>query len=90
MDLVGELGGPAKTAAFRDASVFVYTYARDYIEAGAAVFGESLRAGTPVAALAWRAGTCADAALCADTGRVALVDPTAPDLYAAAQLAEAD
>lgn len=48
---IGELGGPAKTAAIRSAAVFVYTYARPYVEAGAAVFGESLRAGTPMAAL---------------------------------------
>ncbi|QIY94498.2 glycosyltransferase [Streptomyces sp. S1D4-11] len=44
VEWVGEVGGPAKTAAFREGSVFVYTYARDYVEAGAAVFGESLRA----------------------------------------------
>ncbi|MFG2648953.1 glycosyltransferase [Streptomyces sp. NPDC048436] len=50
VEWVGEVGGAAKTAAFRDASVFVYTYARTYVEAGAAVFGESLRAGTPIPA----------------------------------------
>ncbi|MEW1612441.1 MULTISPECIES: glycosyltransferase [unclassified Streptomyces] len=76
---VGELGGPAKTAAIRDASVFVYTYARAYVEAGAAVFGESLRAGTPMAALTWREGTCAQAALCDQTGVVAVADPVVDD-----------
>ncbi|WP_280431714.1 glycosyltransferase [Nocardia brasiliensis] len=85
----GELGGPAKTAAFHDGAVFVYTCARDYVEAGAAVFGEALRAGTPVAALAWRAGTCAEAALCAESGRIARVEPDASDECAAAALATA-
>lgn len=89
VDFVGELGGREKTLAFGDAAAFVYTYARDYIEAGAAVFGESLRAGTPVAALAWRQGTCADAALCAETGSVAHVDPRDDDTTVAQRLAEA-
>lgn len=86
---VGELGGPAKTAAIRDASVFVYTYARAYVEAGAAVFGESLRAGTPMAALTWREGTCAQAALCDQTGVVAVADPVVDDETAAELLARA-
>ncbi|MQS05713.1 glycosyltransferase family 4 protein [Streptomyces alkaliphilus] len=86
---VGELGGPAKTAAIRDASVFVYTYARAYVEAGAAVFGESLRAGTPMAALTWREGTCAQAALCDQTGVVAVADPAVDDETAAELLARA-
>ena len=81
----GELGGPAKTAAIRDASVFVYTYARTYVEAGAAVFGESLRAGTPMAALTWRERTCAEAALCDQTGVITVADPDEDD-EAAAQL----
>ncbi|WP_432157951.1 glycosyltransferase [Streptomyces sp. bgisy153] len=89
VEWVGELGGPAKTAAIRDASVFVYTYARNYVEAGAAVFGESLRAGTPIAALVWREGTCAEAALCGDTGVVAVVSPEEDDETAARRLAEA-
>ncbi|MFD7813702.1 glycosyltransferase [Streptomyces sp. NPDC059785] len=89
VEWVGEVGGPAKTAAFRDASVFVYTYGRTYVEAGAAVFGESLRAGTPVAALAWRKGTCAEAALCDRTGAVTVVDPGQDDEAAARSLAEA-
>lgn len=85
----GELGGRAKTAAIRAASVFVYTCARTYVEAGAAVFGESLRAGTPMAALTWRDGTCAAAALCDRTGALAVVDPAAGDETAAVHLAEA-
>ncbi|MGW0821444.1 glycosyltransferase [Streptomyces sp. NPDC002845] len=85
----GELGGPAKTAVIRDASVFVYTYARTYVEAGAAVFGESVRAGTPMAALTWRDGTCAQAALCDRTGVTAVVPPEADDETAARALAEA-
>ncbi|MGW0992000.1 glycosyltransferase [Streptomyces sp. NPDC002523] len=89
VEWAGELGGPAKTAAIRDASVFVYTYARNYVEAGAAVFGESLRAGTPIAALAWREGTCAEAALCGETGVIAVVSPEADDETAARRLAEA-
>jgi glycosyltransferase involved in cell wall biosynthesis len=89
VEMVGELGGPAKMAALREARVFVYTAARDYLEAGAAVFGESLRAGTPVAALAWRPGTCAEAALCADTGVLADIDPATDDDQAAKALAEA-
>jgi glycosyltransferase involved in cell wall biosynthesis len=85
----GELGGTAKTAAFREASTFVYTYARDYVEAGAAVFGEALRAGTPVAALAWREGTCAEAALCPVTGATTILSPEEDDEAAAQALADA-
>jgi glycosyltransferase involved in cell wall biosynthesis len=83
----GELGGPAKTAAIRDASVFVYTYARTYVEAGAAVFGESLRTGTPMAALTWREGTCAEAALSERTGVITVADPDEDDETAAELLA---
>ncbi|MFF4114808.1 glycosyltransferase [Streptomyces sp. NPDC001714] len=86
---VGELGGRAKTAAISNASVFVYTYERTYVEAGAAVFGESLRAGTPIAALTWREGTCAQAALCDRTGVTAIVSPDADDETASVALAEA-
>jgi glycosyltransferase involved in cell wall biosynthesis len=89
VELVGELGGPAKTAAFREGKVLVYACARDYVEAAGAIFGEALRAGTPVAALAWRSGTSAEAALCDESGRVAFVDPPASDEAAAAALAEA-
>lgn len=85
----GELGGAAKTAAFHSAAAFVYTYARDYVEAGAAVFGEALRAGTPVAALTWRDGTCAEAALCSATGRVTTLPRDTDDEAAARALAEA-
>lgn len=89
VEMVGELGGAAKIAALQAGAVFVYTYARTYIEAGAAVFGEALRAGTPVAALAWRTGTCAEAATCDRTGVVAVADPAEDDEEAARQLAEA-
>ncbi|WP_405921666.1 glycosyltransferase [Streptomyces sp. NBC_00122] len=89
VEWVGELGGPAKTAALRHASVFVYTYARTYVEAGAAVFGESLRAGTPMAALTWRTGTCAEAALCDQTGALTVANPDADDEQAAHLLARA-
>ncbi|MFC9693293.1 hypothetical protein ACFTSF_32390 [Kribbella sp. NPDC056951] len=89
VDLTGELGGPAKIAALQAGSVFVYTYARTYVEAGAAVFGETLRAGTPVAALTWRGGTCAAAATCDQTGVVAVADPTEDDEAASRRLAEA-
>ncbi|MFF4086353.1 glycosyltransferase [Streptomyces nigra] len=89
VEWVGEVGGPAKTAAYRDAAVFVYTYACDYVEAGAAVFGESLRAGTPVAALTWRKGTCAEAALCDRTGAVTVADTAEDDETAAQALATA-
>ena len=85
----GELGGTAKTAAFHRAGTFVYTYARDYVEAGAAVFGEALRAGTPVAALTWRDGTCAEAALCPMTGATAVLSPEEDDETAARALADA-
>jgi len=53
------------------------------------LFGEALRAGTPVAALAWRRGTCAEAALCGGTGAVAIPHPEASDDEAASALAEA-
>lgn len=89
VELVGEVGGAAKTAEFHRGQVFVYTCSRDYVEAGAAVFGEALRAGTPVAALAWRGGTCSEAALCAETGCVALVDPLDSDDGAATAVAAA-
>lgn len=89
VEWTGELGGPAKTAALRDAAAFVYTYARPYVEAGAAVFGESLRAGTPVAALTWRRGTCAEAALCERTGTVCVVPSEDDNETASRALAEA-
>lgn len=87
--LVGEVGGPAKATLLAAAGTLVYTCARDYIEAGAASFGEAMRAGTPVAALTWRRGTCAQAALCDQTGSVALVDAQADDGIAAEALADA-
>jgi glycosyltransferase involved in cell wall biosynthesis len=89
VELVGEVGGAAKTAEFHRGRVLVYTCARTYVEAGAAVFGEALRAGTPIAALVWRTGTCAEAALCAETGTIAVVDPTESDQVAVAALASA-
>jgi glycosyltransferase involved in cell wall biosynthesis len=89
VEWAGELGGQMKTAAFHGAATFVYTYARNYVEAGAAVFGEALRAGTPVAALSWRKGTCAEAALCGRTGATALISPEDDDETAAQALAEA-
>ena len=89
VEWVGELGGPAKTAALHDASVFVHTYGRTSVEAGAAVFGESLRAGTPMAALTWRTGTgtCAEAALCTQTGVITVAHPDEDDEAAAHLLA---
>lgn len=89
VDWLGELGGRAKIDALQDAAAFVYTYSRDYVEAGAAVFGEALRAGTPIAALAWRPGTCAEAALCDRTGAIALANPALDDDSAAELLARA-
>ncbi|WP_202867883.1 glycosyltransferase [Kribbella pittospori] len=89
VEFLGELGGPAKVAALQSADAFVYTYARSYVEAGAAVFGEALRAGTPVAALTWRGGTCAEAATCEQTGVVAVTDPIVDDETAAHRLADA-
>ncbi|MBC9714467.1 glycosyltransferase [Streptomyces sp. TRM66268-LWL] len=89
VEWVGELGGAAKTAAVAEGAAFVYTYARTYVEAGAAVFGESLRAGTPIAALTWRDGTCAQAALCDRTGAFVIADPSVDDESAARALAEA-
>ncbi len=89
VDWAGELGGPPKTSALHGATALVYTYARGYVEAGAAVFGEALRAGTPVAALAWSDGTCAHAAICAGTGVVAALPPDVDDETAAKALADA-
>jgi glycosyltransferase involved in cell wall biosynthesis len=79
VEMVGEIAGEAKMRLLGNARVLVYTCAREYIEAGAATFGEALRAGTPVAALAWRADTCAHAALCAATGSIAEVSPEMSD-----------
>ena len=73
--LLGEVGGPAKMRLLADAGTLVYTCAPGYVEAGAASFGEALRAGTPVAALTWRPGSCAEAALCDRTGVVATPCP---------------
>jgi len=89
VEMVGEIGGAEKAAVLRDAAALVYTAGRGYIEAGAAVFGEALRAGTPVAALTWGSGTCADAALCVDTGAVVRADPDASDGDAGQALADA-
>ncbi|WP_116046389.1 glycosyltransferase [Amycolatopsis palatopharyngis] len=87
--MVGEVGGEAKMHLLADASAFVYTCAPNYIEAGAASFGEALRAGTPVAALAWQTGTCAHAALCEHTGSIAQVHHDADDAIAAKALSDA-
>jgi glycosyltransferase involved in cell wall biosynthesis len=89
VELVGELSGEDKLQALREARVLVYTCAPDYVEAGAAVFGESLRCGTPVAALVWRAGTCAQVALCERSGAVVQADKGADEAEAATRLAEA-
>jgi len=89
VELVGEVVGSEKLQFLSNASVFVYTSARDYVEAGAATFGEALRCGTPVAALAWRPGTCAENALCDQTGSIAFADPELDDDAAAELLAEA-
>ncbi len=89
VDLVGELAGPAKLRTLNEARALVYTCGRDYVEAGAAVFGEALRCGTAVAGLVWRTGTCAQAALCSGTGSVAEVGPDDDDESAAAALADA-
>lgn len=87
--MFGEVSGAAKMQLLAEARTLVYTCARDYIEAGAASFGEALRAGTPVAALAWHQGTCADAALCEGTGSVARLGCDADDDVAATELANA-
>jgi glycosyltransferase involved in cell wall biosynthesis len=87
--LVGEVGGATKMRLLADAGALVYTCARDYIEAGAASFGEALRAGTPVVALAWAPGTCAEAALCERTGVVVQLPPDDDDGIAAKALADA-
>jgi glycosyltransferase involved in cell wall biosynthesis len=89
VDWVGELGGAPKAAAVREAEALVYTCSPRYVEAGAGVFGDALRAGTPVAALAWRPGTCAEVSLCERTGAVALVDCADGEEAAVAALAEA-
>lgn len=87
--LVGEVGGPAKVDLLAEAGTLVYTCARDYIEAGAASFGEALRAGTPVAALAWGPGSCAHAALCERTGSIVQAEVAIDDEVASQALAEA-
>jgi len=89
VDMVGEVGGGDKMRLLADARVLVYSCAREYVEAGAATFGESLRAGTPVAALAWRPGTCAHVALCRQTGCVAEVGAMDDDAVVAESLAVA-
>ncbi|MGH3734665.1 MAG: hypothetical protein ACRDT6_03435 [Micromonosporaceae bacterium] len=89
VELMGEAAGPAKLELVRRGSALVYTCSRKYVEAGAATFGEALRCGTPVAALAWRGGTCADSALCPRSGAVARVDAGADDETAAEALANA-
>lgn len=87
--VVGEVAGAAKAGLLAEARTLVYTCGQDYIEAGAATFGEALRAGTPVAALAWRPGSCAHAALCEHTGSIAQVDTAAGEVAAIEALAEA-
>jgi glycosyltransferase involved in cell wall biosynthesis len=44
VDMIGEVGGEAKMRLLAEAGVLIYTSARDHIEAGAASFGEALRA----------------------------------------------
>lgn len=85
--MVGEVGGMTRQRLLTDARAVVYTCDRYYVEAGAAIFGEALRVGTPVAALAWRSGTCAHAALCERTGSLTEQDPVVDDTAAARALA---
>lgn len=87
--VVGEVGGTTKMRLLSGARALVYTCSPHYIEAGAASFGEALRAGTPVAALAWQPGTCAHAALCESTGAIAQMFPDGDDEHAAKALADA-
>lgn len=87
--LAGEVSGKTKARLLAEAGTLVYTCARDYVEAGAAIFGEALRAGIPVAALAWRLGTCAHAALCGQTGAIAQLSPETDDDRVAKALADA-
>ena len=89
VELVGELAGSSKLAALSSARTLVYTCSPDYIEAGAAVFGEALRCGTPVAATAWRSGTCAQSALCDETGTLAEILSNDSDHDLATALADA-
>lgn len=89
VELVGELSGASKLRELRHASALVYSCAPKYVEAGAAVFGEALRSGTPVAALVWRDGTCAQAALCERTGVVVQADRRASEDDAVNGLADA-
>jgi hypothetical protein len=89
VELAGELSGLSKLRELRHASVLVYSCAPEYVEAGAAVFGEALRSGTPVAALVWREGTCAQAALCERTGVVVQADGSGGEDEAMAGLADA-
>jgi glycosyltransferase involved in cell wall biosynthesis len=90
VELLGELSGDDKLQVLREARVLVYTCAPDYVEAGAAVFGESLRCGTPVAALIWRDGSCAQAGLCQQSGAVVQVNEEVSEAEAAARLHAAD
>lgn len=89
VEWLGELAATAKLEAIGGSRVLTYTCAPDYVEAAGAVFGESLRSGTPVAALAWRDGTSADAALCPGTGAVARVGSLRTEEEVAQRLAEA-
>lgn len=89
VELLGERSGTDKLQALREARVLAYTCARDYVEAGAAVFGEAQRSGTPVAALTWRNDTCAHAALCDRSGVVAEVSRKVSEAEAVTKLAEA-
>lgn len=87
--LAGEVSGNTKARLLAEAGALIYTCARDYVEAGAATFGEAMRAGTPVAALVWRPGACAHAALCGQTGAIAQLAPETDDEHAAKALADA-
>lgn len=89
VELVGELSGADKLTALREARSLIYTCSRDYVEAGAAIFGESLRSGTPVASLVWRPGTCAEVALCEETGVVQQVEVGLSDDEAVLALVDA-
>ncbi|MGH3774705.1 MAG: hypothetical protein ACRDRR_03050 [Pseudonocardiaceae bacterium] len=53
------------------------------------MFGEALRSGTAVAALTWRSGTCAQTALCRETGVIAQANRDDDDESAAGRLVEA-
>jgi len=69
-----EVTGKNKMDLIAKADCMIYTLNSDYIEAGSAIFADSLSCGVPVAAISWKNNDCSYAALNSKTGVIAKIN----------------